>query len=179
MPLGPDLQHRPVVISGHRAAGPGPQRRDRDGQRVVRVVLVRVAGLQQPDPGRQLRLHVQHPLADGDELLGQQVTEPGSALHGPGPVRPRGRPRDQLLRLAKRCADPDLAQRLLARADHHRGVRPFMRVHADHHCRHQARSQVVRQKMDNVAGMPNYGSASARTSFEPHHGENRQAGTSL
>jgi len=30
-----------------------------------------------------------------------------------------------------------------------------------------------------VAGMPNYGSASARTSFEPRHGENRQAGTSL
>jgi hypothetical protein len=33
--------------------------------------------------------------------------------------------------------------------------------------------------MENVAGMPNYRSASARTSFEPRHGVTRQAGTSL
>src|SRR6185312_3307041 len=32
---------------------------------------------------------------------------------------------------------------------------------------------------DPVAGMPNCGSVSGRTSFEPHHGEGRQAGTSL
>jgi hypothetical protein len=30
-----------------------------------------------------------------------------------------------------------------------------------------------------VAGMPNYRSAVARTSFEPRHGKTRQAGTSL
>ena len=39
--------------------------------------------------------------------------------------------------------------------------------------------QVVRPGMENVAGMPNSGSASARTSFEPRHGETRQAGTSF
>ena len=30
-----------------------------------------------------------------------------------------------------------------------------------------------------MAGMPNTGPASARASFEPRHGENRQAGTSI
>jgi hypothetical protein len=39
--------------------------------------------------------------------------------------------------------------------------------------------QIVIGNEENVAGMPNYGSASARTSFEPRHGENRQAGTSI
>jgi hypothetical protein len=41
------------------------------------------------------------------------------------------------------------------------------------------RSKSFVRGMGNVAGMPNYGSASARTSFEPRHGENRQAGTSI
>jgi hypothetical protein len=45
-----------------------------------------------------------------------------------------------------------------------------MRIHADHHCCHDT-LQVVRPGMENVAGMPNYGSASARTSFEPRDGK--------
>ncbi|HEY1919599.1 MAG TPA: hypothetical protein VGH27_28855 [Streptosporangiaceae bacterium] len=39
--------------------------------------------------------------------------------------------------------------------------------------------QAVITRKGNVAGMPNYGSASARTSFEPRHDETRQAGTSI
>ena len=101
VPLGPHLQHRRVVLGGHLAAVLGPQRRDRHRQGIVRVVLVRVPGLQQPHPGRQLRLHVQDPLAGGDELLGQQPAQPGSALDRPGPLRPRRRPRHQLLRPAQ------------------------------------------------------------------------------
>jgi hypothetical protein len=68
--LGPHLQHRRVVLGGHLAAGPGPQRRDRHVQGIVRVVLIRVASLQQPHPRRQLRLHIQDPLTGGDKLLG-------------------------------------------------------------------------------------------------------------
>jgi hypothetical protein len=72
VPLGPHLQHHRVVIGGHLPDSPGAQRRDRHRQGVVRVVLVRVASLQRPHPGHQLRLHVQHPLARRDQLLGQQ-----------------------------------------------------------------------------------------------------------
>ena len=137
MPLGPHLQHRPVVIGDHLAADRGPQRRDRHRQGIVRVVLVRVPGLQQPHPGRQLRLHIQDPLAGGDELLGQQAPQAGGALDRPGPLRPRRRPPDELPGLASGGPDPELAQRLFCRADHHRRVRALVRVHADHHCCHR------------------------------------------
>ena len=137
MTLGPHFQHRRMVLAGHLAAGPGPQRRDRRGQGIVRVVLIGIASLQQPHPGRQLRLHVQDPLTGGDELLGQQVAQPGSAFDRPGPLWPRRRPLRELPGLRSRGADPDLAQRLFCRADHHRCVRALVRVHADHHCHHQ------------------------------------------
>ena len=101
MPFGPHLQHRRVVIGGHLAAGPGPQRRDRHRQGIVRIVLIRVTSLQQPHPAGQLRLHVQHPLARRDQLLGQQPT--AGALHRPGPLRPQPPPtRRQLLGLDRR-----------------------------------------------------------------------------
>ena len=67
------------TTGGHRRsplAALGPQRRDRHRPGIVRVGLVRVAGLQQPDPGSQLGLHIQHPLAGGDQLLGQQPPSP-------------------------------------------------------------------------------------------------------
>ena len=39
--------------------------------------------------------------------------------------------------------------------------------------------QLIVTSNGDVAGMPNYGFAIARTSFEPRHGETRRAGTSL
>jgi hypothetical protein len=42
-----------------------------------------------------------------------------------------------------------------------------------------ARSNLVIRDGRTMAGMPNTGSASARASFGPRHGENRQAGTSI
>ena len=141
VPLGPHLQHRGVVLGCHFPPGPGTQRRDRDGQGVVGVVLVRVPGLQQPHPGGQLGRHVQHPLPGSDQLLGQQMPQPTSAFHGPGPLRPGRGPGHQLLRLGRGRADPQLAQRLFACPDRHRGMRALMRVHADHHChQHTPRS---------------------------------------
>ena len=92
VPLGPHLQHRGVILGAHLAPGRGPQRRDRHRAGIVRVVLVRVPGLQQPHPGSQLGRHVQHPLTGGDQLLGQQVAQPAGALHRPGPLRPRPPP---------------------------------------------------------------------------------------
>jgi hypothetical protein len=126
-----------MILGEHQARRLGAQRRDRHRQGVIRVVLVRVPGLQQPHPGGQLGRHVQHLFPGGDQLLGQQMPDPGGAFHRPGPLRPRLRPRHQLgcLRQARRYPHP--AQRLLARPDRHRRVRALMRVDPDHHHRHE------------------------------------------
>jgi hypothetical protein len=123
--LGPDLQHRGVVIGGHLPPDSGPQRRDRDGQGIVRVVLVRVPGLQQPDPRGQLGLHVKDPLAGRHQLLGQEPAQPAGALDRPGPLRPARSPPDQLLRLGGAGADPQLTQRFFRSAYRHRRVAPL------------------------------------------------------
>ncbi len=193
VPLGPDLQHRGVVLGGHRAPGRGAQRRDRHRQGIVRVVLVGVPGLQQPHPGGQLGRHIQHPLPGGDQLLGQQVAQPGGALHRPGPLRPRRRPRQQLLRLGRAGTHPQLAQRLLTRADRHRGMRALVRVDPDHHFRHQHALQHRHQTGRTAAGMPNYrmlalaplsshatarpGRLAPRSKARPHNAAGRRFGS--
>ncbi len=137
VPLGPHLQNRGVIAGCHLPPGLGAQRRDGHRQRVAGVVLVRVTRLQQPHPGGQPGGHIQHPLADGHQLPGQQMPQPARALHRPGPLRPRRRPRHQLLRLSHRRADPQLTQRLFACTDRHRGMRALVRVDPDHHCHHE------------------------------------------
>jgi hypothetical protein len=68
------------------------------------------------------------------------------------------------------CPHPDLAQQFLRRSDCYCGVRSLVRVHPDHHCRHQLPLS-ARALAGSVAGMPNSGSVSGRTSFEPRHGK--------
>ena len=72
-----------------------------DGGRagVVAVGLVAVIVVQQSHPGGQLRWHVDHLLAGGDELLGEQRAGPGGALDGPQPRREPVRPAQQSLSL--------------------------------------------------------------------------------
>ena len=178
VPFGPHLQHHGVVLGEHRARGLGPQRRDRHRPGVIRVVLVCVSGLQQPHPGGQLRRHIGHPFPGGGQLLGQQAPQPGGALHRPGPLRPRPRPRHQLGCLRRAGPHLYLSQRLLAWPDRHRRVRAFMRADPDHHHRHVHHPQRYQQERRPAAGMPNY-SAGARASFEPRRGTARQAGTSI
>jgi hypothetical protein len=72
-------------------------------------------------------------LPGSDELLGQQVPQPGSALDRPGPLRPLPCPRQQLAGLGRAGTHLQLALPLFARADRHRRVRALMRVDPDHH----------------------------------------------
>jgi hypothetical protein len=134
MPLRPDLEHHGVTVGDHWTLSLGTQSRHRDGQGIVGVALASVLGVQQPHPGGQLGLHINHPLAGGDQLLGQQAAQPRGALYRPDPVRPGGRPRDQLLGLGRAGANAYLAQRLLGRGNCHRGVRALVRIDPDHHC---------------------------------------------
>ena len=145
MPFRPDLQHYGVVAGDHRTPGLRPQCGDRHRVGVIRVVLAGVPGLQQPHPGGQLRRHIQHPLTGGDQLLGQQIPQPGRALDRPGPLRPPLRPRQQLAGLGRAGAHLQLALPLFARADRHRGVRALVRVDPDHHFCHQ-RTPTVRTR---------------------------------
>jgi hypothetical protein len=125
------------------------------------VVLVGVPGLQQPHPRRQLRVHIQDPLASSDQLLGEQVTQATSALDRPGPLPPRRRPLDQLAGLRSRGPDPQLTQRLFCRpittavCEPLCGSTPIITAAI---CTLQ-----VDHQTENVAGMPNYRSASVMT----------------
>lgn len=55
---------------------------------VVRAVPARVPGLQQPDPGGELGLNVQHPLPARDQRLGREVAQAGGARDRPRPLWP-------------------------------------------------------------------------------------------
>jgi hypothetical protein len=133
-----------MIVGPDLAAGSRTQRRDRHGPGIVRVVLADIAGGQQPDPGTQLRLHVQHALARRDELLGQQVTQAAGALDGPGPLGPARRPLHQLAGLGRGGADPQPAQWLLGHADRHRGMRGLVRIDPDHHGRHGQLQDIIK-----------------------------------
>ena len=107
--LGPDLEHRGVIIPPGLPDLGGAQRGDRHRAGIVGIVLVHVPGRQQPHPGGQLGRHVQHPLTRGQQLPGQQMTQPAGAFHRPGPLGPRPRPLQQPLGLDSRGAHPQLA----------------------------------------------------------------------
>jgi hypothetical protein len=98
------------VVGCHNLA---PRRRsergDRDGERIVRVVLVRPPDAQDTDPRGQGRGHVQDGLVGGEELLGEQVAEPARGLDRPGSLAQRFSPPQQLRDLRARRSDPGRA----------------------------------------------------------------------
>ncbi len=137
VPAGPDPQHGRVVITPDLAAGGRAQRGDGDRAGVIGVILIRRPRRQEPDPGAQLGLHVQHLLVGRQELLGQHVTQPARALDGPGPLGPFRSPFQQLAGLIRRGPHAQLAERHLGRVDRYRRVGSLVRIHPDHHHRHQ------------------------------------------
>ena len=86
--VGQQAQHRAVIDRRDRPQ-PGMTQHHRGRTGVVRVGPVGPAGVEEPNPGRQRRRHVEHPLAGGDELLSQQRAETASRLDRPGSWRER------------------------------------------------------------------------------------------
>ena len=135
--LGPQLEHGGMVLGGDRAQVLGAKSGNGHGTGVVGVVLIDVAGGQQPHARAQFGLHVQHSFARRDQLLGQQVAEATGTFDGPGPLGPLGRPRQQPLDLVGRRAHPQLAERSLLVIDRHGRVRGLVGVDTDYYCHTQ------------------------------------------
>ena len=88
-------RHRRVIGGDHpqaRAVQPGQRHR----MRIDRVGFAALASGEHPGPGGQLRGHIGHRLAVGDQALREVAADPIAALHRPGAVRelpPRGQHR--------------------------------------------------------------------------------------
>ena len=78
-PSAPPHDHRPPPPGweAERSAATATERAS------LRVVLVHRPGRQQPDPGTELGLHIQHPLTGRQQLLGQQVPQLGRRPRSP------------------------------------------------------------------------------------------------
>lgn len=133
-----------VAFGGQRQRGgvipdrDGPQRRvsqRADGNRagVVAVGLVRAAGAQHPHPRRQAGRHIEHRLARGHELLGDQQTETAGGLDGPGSFLEPVGPASQPLGLGRGCSHRGRGQHRLGVVDRHRRVGRLVGIDPDHH----------------------------------------------
>ncbi len=126
-------QHATVIIradAGEIGALSGDER-DRAG--VDAVGLAAVARLEGPHPRREGGGHVDDMLADGDELLGQQLAQAAGALDAPAALGPLRRPAQQLLRCRAGCSQSDRGGLDAPGTDRGRGVGSLVRVDADDH----------------------------------------------
>jgi hypothetical protein len=164
--LGQQPQHPSVIRSSHRRETRRAQRRDRHREGVVGIVLVGAARTQDPHPGRQRRRHVQHVLAGGHELLGQQIPESAGRLDRPRPLFEGRRPLEQLVELATTRPHLQLRKLCFVAVDHDRGVRPLVGIDTDHHLH-----CVLLDRVDGPWWALLITVVCVRTSFEPHLGE--------
>ena len=121
--------------------------------RVVGVGLAVVAGVEQPDPGRELRRDVDDLLAVLEESLRQRPAGSVAALDRPDPLRPgRGV-------LAHRCVagpvggEPARAQQLLTLVDDLDGGRQLVGIDPDDDVLHVLLPPVLVPDVDGEVGI--------------------------
>jgi hypothetical protein len=131
--LGQKTQHLAVISGDDLAQRRGPQRGDRNGERIVGIVLVRPPGAEHTDPRRERRGHVQDGLARSDQLLREQVAEPTGGLDRPRSLTQRFGPPQQLRHLLAGRPYPGPGELGFGAVDRDRGVRRLVRVNADDH----------------------------------------------
>ena len=125
------MQHRAVVFDRDDSQPRVTQGGDRDRRGVVLVGLVAATRRQHSDPSRERRGNINHCLARGDELLGEEPADTVRAFDAPTAFGERGRPCDQLFHLAAVCSDADLAVDSLGCVDGFGGVGTLMRISTD------------------------------------------------
>ena len=88
-----------------------------DGVGVGSVGLAAVSGGEHPRPRRQLRRHVHHLLAVGDQPLGQVPADPVAAFDRPDPIRPPAGRREHLPVAVPVGAEPAAAEDILPKVE--------------------------------------------------------------
>jgi hypothetical protein len=97
----------------------------------VAVGLVTAFGVEESDPSRELRRHIHDVFAGSHELLRQQRTDPGRALHRPTARFEASREHQQPVPLLTIGPDLDLVDDLLRRIEHRGHVRPLVGIDPD------------------------------------------------
>ena len=172
MAVSEQAQHGAVI---DRSDDPQPAMAQRDHCRragVMRVGLVGSSGIEQPDPRRQGRRDVEHPLTSRDELLGEQRAKPASGFDRPRARAERRREAQQAVGLAAAGVDTQLTNDLLAIVDDGGGVGTLVRVDPDDE--HDALLMAVRCG-GATAGRPDE-RVVAPASFEPRRSKNPVGG---
>jgi hypothetical protein len=113
---------RHVIGRAHHRQRRRVQRGQRHRAGVVRIGLGRLTGPQHPHPRGQRGGHIDHRLAGGHQLLGEQVAQPAGALHRPRPSPRTIGPRQQLGQLSAARPHGDLPEFTLPPVQHGRGV---------------------------------------------------------
>ena len=86
--VGEHPQRLELTVLDHHPQAFGADRDDGDGVGVQGVGLAVVAGVEEPHPRRELRRHIDHLLAGGDESLGQWTAGAVGSLDRPEAVGP-------------------------------------------------------------------------------------------
>jgi hypothetical protein len=130
--LRPHLQHRRVIARSDFPAGRRAQRRNSDRPCVVRVVLAHRPSGQQPHPGAQLGPDIQHLLTRSQEMLGQQIPQT------PAPSTAQVRSGQAAAHASSRCAwAAEARTRSSPSGSSAAPIATLMRIHPDHHYRHE------------------------------------------
>ena len=137
--VGQQPQHRELVIGDHRSqpghAGPD----QRHGVGVGGIGLASLTSREHSRPCRELRRHVDHVLALGQEPYCDVPADPVAPLDRPDPLRPLLHVLDHRREAVDISAETTTTEDLLIGGHHLDRHRPLVRVHPDHDslaCRH-------------------------------------------
>jgi hypothetical protein len=136
-PVDQQPQGDRCIIGCNRAQTLGAQRRHRHAVRVDRVALAALTGGEHSRPGGQLRWHVDHGFAVGDQALGDVPADAVAALDRPDPLRKPTAQGEHRLVATAISAEPAAGQHRLPAVDDLDRRRPLVRIHPDDDLSHQ------------------------------------------
>lgn len=123
-------RHR-VIVRPHPQQIRGAQRHHRDRVGASGVGLAALPGGEHPRPRGQLRRHIHHNLAVGNQPLGQVLTDPVAALHRPHPIREPATDGEHVPITGRVGGEPSLTENTFGAVKRLDGGGPLLRIHAN------------------------------------------------